>query len=165
MSALHQLKQGLNEVWGSVREGWERLYQRAAGAITRYTPGKKTGELANVEMADRSAGWGVLAAEVYDDDNAVTVRLEAPGMKKGDFDIEVVDDYLVVRGEKRYEKERKEGRFHVTECADGVFERAVPLPAEVDVSKAKARDKRGVLSVTLPKTTASRRRRITVDVG
>ena len=165
MSALHQLKQGLNEVWGSVREGWERLYQRAAGAITRYTPSKKSGELARMEMDDRSAGWGVLAAEVHDDDNAVTVRLEAPGMKKGDFDIEVVGDYLVVRGEKRYEKERKEGRFHVTECAYGVFERAVPLPAEVDVAKAKARYKRGVLHVMLPKTTASRRRRITVDIG
>ncbi len=165
MSALHQLKQGLNEAWGSISEGWQRLYQRAAGAITRYRPGKKTGELANVGTPGRNAGWGVLAAEVYDDDNAVTVRLEAPGMKKGDFDIEVVGDFLVVRGEKRYEKQHDDGQFHVTECAYGVFERAIPLPAEVDPAQAKARYKRGVLRVVLPKTAASRRKRISVNVG
>lgn len=39
MSALHQLRQGLNEVWGSVREGWQRLYQRAAGAKAKYKRG------------------------------------------------------------------------------------------------------------------------------
>lgn len=165
MSALHQLKQGLNEAWGSIREGWQRLYQRAAGAMTRYTPGKKTSDLANVDKANRSVGWGVLAAEVYDGDDAVTVRLEAPGMKKHDFDIEVVDDYLVVRGEKRYENKRDNGQFHTTECAYGVFERAIPLPADVEAAKAKARYKRGVLQVELPKTAASRRKQITVNVG
>ncbi len=165
MTALHQLRQGLQEVWGSVREGWQRLYQRAAGAMTRFTPGRKTGELVTVDMADRSAGWGVLAAEVYDDDDSVIVRVEVPGLKKGDFDIEVVDDYLVVRGEKRYASERNEGRYHITECAYGVFERAIPLPAEVDPAGAKARYKRGVLKVTLPKTAQSRRKRITVNVG
>ena len=165
MSALHQLRQGLNEVWSSVREGWQRLYQRAAGAMTRFRPGSKTQDLALPEMADRSVGWGVLAAEVRDDDDSVLVRLEMPGMKKSDFDVEVVDGYLVVRGEKRYAKERTAGRYHLTECAYGVFERAIPLPEEVDPAGAKAKYKRGVLQVQLPKRAESRRRRITVQPG
>ena len=86
-------------------------------------------------------------------------------MHKQDFDIQVLDQYLVVRGEKQVERERSEGRYHVTECAYGSFERAIPLPEEVESAKAKASYKKGVLRVELPKSAASRRRTIHVDVG
>ncbi len=168
MSTLHQLKEGFNDAWDHLVDGWQRLYRRAAGAMTRFTPGRKTGELATTgdsqALALRNVGWGVLAAEVFDDDDRVVVRLEAPGMKKGDFDLQVMDDYLVVRGEKQMEWERDEGDYHITECAYGRFERAVPLPAEVDADKAKASYRKGILRVDLPKTVASRRNRISVSV-
>ncbi|WP_031432099.1 Hsp20/alpha crystallin family protein [Methylomarinum vadi] len=167
MSTLHQLREGLNEAWDTLVDGWQRLYRRAAGAITRFTPGKKAREDekgAGQEIAVRSAGWGVLAAEVFDDDDQIVVRLEAPGLEKSDFDLEVLDNYLVVRGEKQIERERTEGRYHVTECAYGRFERAIPLPDEVDSSKARANYKSGVLRIELPKAVSRRRRTITVDV-
>jgi HSP20 family protein len=60
--------------------------------MTRFTPGKKARE-ENTEagqgIAVRSAGWGVLAAEVFDDDEKILVRLEAPGMGKSDFEVDV----------------------------------------------------------------------------
>ncbi|MCG8066671.1 MAG: Hsp20/alpha crystallin family protein [Candidatus Thiodiazotropha taylori] len=167
MSTLHQLREGLNEAWDTLVDGWQRLYRRAAGAITRFTPGKKAREDekgAGQEIAVRSAGWGVLAAEVFDDDDQIVVRLEAPGLEKSDFDLEVLDNYLVVRGEKQIERERNEGRYHVTECAYGRFERAIPLPDEVDSSRARANYKSGVLRIELPKAVSRRRRTIKVDV-
>lgn len=167
MSTLHQLREGLNEAWDTLVDGWQRLYRRAAGAITRFTPGKKAREDeqgVGQEIAVRSAGWGVLAAEVFDDDDQIVVRLEAPGLDKSDFDLEVLDNYLVVRGEKQIERERTEGRYHVTECAYGRFERAIPLPQEVDSGKARANYKNGVLRIELPKVASRRRRTITVDV-
>lgn len=167
MSTLHQLREGLNEAWDTLVDGWQRLYRRASGAITRFTPGKKAREDekgAGQEIAVRSAGWGVLAAEVFDDDDQIVVRLEAPGLEKSDFDLEVLDNYLVVRGEKQIERERNEGRYHVTECAYGRFERAIPLPDEVDSSKARANYKNGVLRIELPKAVSRRRQTITVDV-
>jgi HSP20 family protein len=167
MSTLHQLREGLNEAWDTLVDGWQRLYRRASGAITRFTPGKKAREDdkgAGQEIAVRSTGWGVLAAEVFDDDDQTVVRLEAPGLEKSDFDLEVLDNYLVVRGEKQIERERTEGRYHVTECAYGRFERAIPLPDEVDPSKARASYKNGVLRIELPKAASRRRRTITVDV-
>jgi len=168
MSTLHQLREGLNEAWDTLVDGWQRLYRRAAGAITRFTPGKKAGEGGNAEageeIAVRSTGWGVLAAEVFDDDDNIVVRLEAPGMDKADFDLEVRDNYLVVRGEKQIERERTEGRYHVTECAYGRFERAIPLPEGVEHGKAHAIYKNGILRVELPKETSRRRRTIKVDV-
>lgn len=167
MSTLHQLREGLNDAWGTLVDGWQRLYRRAAGAMTRFTAGKKAGEgnkEAGQEIAVRSAGWGVLAAEVFDGDDKIVVRLEAPGMEKADFDLEVLDDYLVVRGEKQIERERTEGRYHVTECAYGRFERAIPLPEEVESAKARAVYKSGVLRIELPKSASRRRRTIKVDV-
>ncbi|AGA92271.1 molecular chaperone (small heat shock protein) [Thioflavicoccus mobilis 8321] len=167
MSTMQQIRRDIGHAWDALFEGWQRLYHRATGAITRFTHGAKDAAQASAaevrEMAERSAGWGVLAAEVFDDDDKVVVRLEAPGMGKDDFDLQVMDDYLVVRGEKRLGREETVGRYHITECAYGRFERAIPLPEEVDSEQAGAVYRDGVLRVELPKTT-SRRRAIKVDV-
>lgn len=167
MSTLNQLREGLNEAWDTLVDGWQRLYRRASGAITRFTPGKKAREDdkgTEQGIAVRSAGWGVLAAEVFDDNDKIVVRLEAPGLDSSDFDLEVLDNYLVVRGEKQVERERTEGRYHVTECAYGRFERAIPLPEEVESAKASAAYQSGVLRIELPKSASQRRRTIKVDV-
>ncbi len=167
MSTLHQLREGLQEAWDTLAEGWQRLYRRAAGAITRFTPGKKaSGESPETreELALRSAGWGVLAAEVFDDQDKIVVRIEAPGMEKEDFDLEVVEQYLLIRGEKHLQRERTAGQYHVTECAYGRFERAIPLPEEVEPDQAQASYRKGVLRIELPKVSAKRRRTIQVDV-
>lgn len=168
MSTLHQLREGLHDAWDSLHEGWQRLSRRAAGAITRFTPGKiaviTDGERGRQELTTRSTGWGVLTAEVFDGDDKIIVRLEAPGMENEDLNLEVIDDILVIRGEKHVASERKEGRYHVTECAYGSFERAIPLPTEVESDKAEATYRKGVLRVELPKAPAQRRRAIKVDV-
>ena len=163
MATFQQLRQGVASAWDTISEGWRHLYRRAASAITRFVPHKEeTAE--NREIAARSSGWGVLAAEVFDDDDQVIVRLEAPGMEREDFDIEVFEDTLVIRGEKRLTRERNEGRYHVLECAYGRFERAIPLPAEVEANRAAARYRNGVLRIELPKTASQRRHRIEVEV-
>ena len=168
MATLQQISEGVGEAWDILMGGWRRLYRRAAGAITRFTPGGKERRVADTqqarELALRSAGWGVLACEVYDDDDQVIVRLEVPGLEKDDFDLQVRDDYLVVRGEKQMEQERTEGGYHISECAYGSFERAIPLPAGVETDAASASYRRGVLRVVLPKSTQHKRRSITVNV-
>jgi len=165
MATLQQISEGVGEVWDSLMEGWRRLYRRAAGAITRFTPGgrdRQSGDTRGIAL--RSAGWGVLACEVYDDADRVVVRLEAPGMEKDDFDLQVQEDYLVVRGEKQMEQERNEGGYHISECAYGSFERAIPLPAGVEADGALASYRQGVLRVELPKSPGHRRRSIRVNV-
>ncbi len=161
MNALQQLREEMSGAWESLTEGWHKLYRRATAAMTRFTTKRKDGgELTNDERGDiavRSTGWGLLAAEVFDDDDRVRVRLEAPGMAKDDFQLEIRDDYLLVRGEKRIERERTSGHYHVAECAYGSFERAIPLPEEVDSGKASASYRNGVLRVELPKSGTHRR--------
>ena len=162
MATLTQLRQGLEHVWDTVVEGWRTLTSRASGAITRFRSSPRDGEgetgLPMAAEAVTGIGWGVLAAEVWEDDGHLFVRVEAPGMKRSDFDLQVVDGYLLIRGEKRLERERRQGTCHVLECAYGSFERAIPLPAEVDADKARAKYRRGVLLVDLPLRRSGKRR-------
>lgn len=165
MNAMAELQRGLGRAWQSLSEGWTQLRDRAANAITRFNPTRHEGNLDTAEEIgmQRGARWSVLAADVQDKGDDLVVRLEVPGMEAGDFDISVIEDHLVVRGEKRLQREQTEGDYHIRECAYGAFERIVPLPIAVDQDRAKARYKRGVLNITLPKASHARRRKIEVS--
>jgi HSP20 family protein len=166
MTTLNQITEGLERTWDSIAEGWRQLRQRAGHALTRFSPGSarsgaQTGEAGFLQQASR---WGLLAADVSESDEQVRVRLEVPGLNPEDIDLQVVDgNILVVRGEKQVQRERSDDRMFVMECAYGSFERAIPLPAEVEEGAAKASYRRGVLDVMLPRKPAARGRRIEVQ--
>jgi HSP20 family protein len=167
MSTLEQLQHGLERAWSGINEGWEYLVRKASHALTRFNPPARSSnvETADEQLLQRAARWSVLAAEVTETDDSLQVRLEVPGMERDDFDIDVVDDILVVRGEKHLQREHRSDRYHVMECAYGQFERAIPLPMAVQSDKARASYRHGVLSIELPKQASSRRRRITVETN
>tara|TARA_R110001599_G_scaffold353733_1_gene595917 strand:+ start:12569 stop:13078 length:510 start_codon:yes stop_codon:yes gene_type:complete len=168
MSTLQQLREGLQGAWETLVDDWQRLSRRASSAITRFTPGSKSTDddrdYTEQGLATRSTGWGVLTAEVFDDDDSVVVRIEAPGMEKSDFDLRAHDNYLVVRGEKRVEREKKDGHYRVTECAYGHFERAIALPAGTNMDAAQASYKNGVLRIEVPRAASHQRKRISIEV-
>ncbi len=160
MSTLEDLRGGITRFWDSVADGWRHLISRASGALTRFRAAKP--EQNGAPDVVRGSEWGLLAADLFDDGEKVVVRLEAPGMELDDFDVCVHDEMLIVRGEKRYQSERTEGGYQIAECAYGSFERAIPLPENVDGSQAKARYRRGVLRIEIPKT-SGRRHTITIE--
>ena len=166
MSTLQQLKTGIGRAWDFLAEGWKQLSERATQAITHFNPVHRAGESESFDsLVERSASrWSLLASDVMESPEEVVVKLEIPGLSAEDFDIQVVDNILVVRGEKRVERESREGRYHVLECAYGSFERAVPLPTVVDETRANARYKNGVLRISLPKRAAARGGKIGVAV-
>jgi HSP20 family protein len=162
MSTLSQIREGLSRTWDAITEGWRELREMAAEALTRFHPTPGTAENGQLP-ARRSMRWGLLAAEVTDDDRDVVVKLEVPGMEAKDFDLEVVGDVLVVRGEKHHAREDRQGDYYVSERAYGRFERAIQMPTSVDESAAKATYQAGVLTVRLPKLQPQRRARISVS--
>jgi HSP20 family protein len=83
---------------------------------------------------------------------------------KDDFDIEVCDS-LIVRGEKRFEREAAEGRYRIRQCAYGTFYRAIPLPAYIFADKVKAIYRNGVPKIVLPKANRAEARAIDIKVG
>lgn len=165
---LDEIKQGLSSFWDSVAEGWQHLRQSAASAVTGFKPSAQTNLPAKSEIDDAfyipSMGWSMLGGDLFEDDKRVVARLEVPGLDKNDLDIEVQGDALVVRGEKRFEREGTEGRYRTLQCAYGSFRRVVPLPAAVLADQAKASYKNGVLRVELPKAEQEKPRKLTVKV-
>jgi HSP20 family protein len=106
-----------------------------------------------------------MAADVFDDADKVIVRIEAPGMRREDFNLELHGDLLTVWGEKRVDREASEGRWRVVQCAYGSFRRDVALPVSVKADKTKASYRDGVLRIELPKADEARARRIAVTTA
>ena len=163
MSGLDQIRDGFQRLWANVTEEWQELRGKTERALTRFRlPPHKEDEPRELEVARGGSRWGLLAGEVEESDRDIVVRLEVPGMDREDFELEVVGNHLMVRGEKRFEREQRQGRYYVMERAYGSFQRVVPLPAEVDTTGAEASYKRGVLKITLPKSRTSRHQRIAI---
>ena len=172
MEKLTDLKHGLEETWHSLGEGWRSFRERTSGALTRFTP--LTRSKASTEVAAEapaappshpdfpSANWALLTGDVFEDSDKFVVRLEVPGLDKQDVDIEVRNDVLIVRGEKRYEQESSSGQYRVRQCAFGSFHRSIPLPLPVLADKTSASYRNGVLRIELPKAEHARGRRIEV---
>ncbi|HGG59222.1 MAG TPA: Hsp20/alpha crystallin family protein [Gammaproteobacteria bacterium] len=159
MLKMSDVANSLNRTWESLGEGWNHLVNRAGKALTHFRAGEGAkGEAPPVA----SPQWGLLSADVFDDADKVIVKLEAPGLEADDFDINVVENTLIVSGEKRFEREEKKGEYRLLERAYGRFSRSIPLGYEVDVDSAKARYKKGVLTVELEKKPDQRRRHIKV---
>src|SRR5687768_17180697 len=77
------------------------------------------------------SGWSP-SLDLYDDKDFFVVSVELPGMKKEDIDLSLHDGMLTISGERRHERENKEGETFRSERYFGKFQRSVALPAIVD---------------------------------
>jgi len=94
----------------------------------------------------------VPAVDFVEHDDAFEVHVDLPGMDEKDVEVKVSQGVLTIKGEKHEEKEEKKPDFHLRERRFGAFERALRVPEGVDADKIGASFKKGVLTVTLPKT-------------
>ncbi len=150
-----------------VRRPLEQLRERINAALDRWRPGRRHDEDEDRELMARPLArrvFGGPALDVEETDDEVIVRAELPGLRPDDFTVEATADRLVLRGEKSEEREERGRGFHRMERRYGSFVRTIALPCEVDPDKAAARYRDGVLHVTLPKTEASKARRVRVEV-
>jgi HSP20 family protein len=165
---LDNLKQGLNAFLDSVSDGWQHVRRTAASALTGFKPGDQTNLPAKTDVDDMfyipSGTWSMLGANLFEDERRVIVQLEVPGLERENFDIEVLDNTLVIAGEKRFEREATEGRYRVLQCAYGSFRRTVPLPVPVIPDQAQASYRNGVLRVELPKAEIAKPHKVQVKV-
>jgi HSP20 family protein len=144
------VREALDRLLEGIGEGWRHLVSRASAALTRFTP-RDDLEHASGALAPARANWGLLLTDLSEDGRQLVVRIEAPGMQRGDFEITVVEDVLRVRGEKRLQREEHAAHHHLVERAYGAFERVFRLPAAVDPDGANAAYHDGVLEIRLPK--------------
>jgi HSP20 family protein len=148
--ARRDLSRGLSRTLEHIAEGWRELVHRSSDALTHFTHTKH--EVAAPAGSDSAfPSWSLLAGEIEETDKEIVVRIEVPGIEKEDCQVTVDANILYIKGEKRFERATGDSTYHVTERAYGLFERAIPLPREVDADRAEASYKNGVLTVRLPK--------------
>ncbi len=105
------------------------------------------------------------AIDLVDGKDSLQVKVELPGVKKGDVEISLKDDLLTITGEKREEKEEKgENRCYV-ERTYGTFSRTLTLPTMVKSDKVKATFEDGILVITLPKDEEEKAREVQIKVA
>ena len=104
------------------------------------------------------------AVDVYEDQEALTVTAELPGVDPKDVDVRVENGLLTLKGERKLEKEEKKDNYLRIERSYGAFMRSFTLPNSVDVDKVKADFKHGVLRLSLPKREESKPKAIKVKV-
>jgi HSP20 family protein len=113
------------------------------------------------------AGWGVRTwappVDLYETDDALILKAELPGASKEDLSIEVRQNTLILRGQRKHEAEVKDEQYHRMERAYGAFQRSFMLPTVVDQGKVQATYKDGVLELRLPKSEAAKPKRIVIQ--
>ncbi len=104
--------------------------------------------------------------DVVETEREIRVVTEMPGLKRENIEIDVENNVLTIRGEKRGERtEGEQGKWHLAERRWGTFARSFVLPRDVDAEAIQASFEDGVLTVTVPKSEKVRRRRIEVGAG
>lgn len=112
-----------------------------------------------------SRGAWVPAVDIFETPESIVLKAELPGITKDDIFVEVKDNTLSLKGEKKFEKEVKEENYHRVERSYGSFQRAFTLPSTVQQDKVKAKFKDGILQIVLPKVEEAKPKQIKVEVG
>jgi HSP20 family protein len=114
-----------------------------------------------LDFVSEEVGW-TPAVEVKDADGELLVTAELPGMTVDDVEVNLENNVLTIRGEKKAEKEEQEKERYVYERYFGSFQRSFTLPSPVDEARVKAGFRNGVLTIHLPKTEQAKGRTIEI---
>ena len=102
------------------------------------------------------------AVDIYETKDGIVVNVEAAGLTRDAFNVEVKDDVLTIRGERPFEKDVAREQYHRVERAYGKFRRSFLLGVPVQVENIVATYRNGVLEINLPKTEEVKPRKIEI---
>ena len=136
---LNMLQGRMNQLFDSAGRGWR---DNEPSATTTWSP----------------------AVDIYETESAIVVKAELPGMERKDITLNLENNVLTLRGERRFEKETKEENYHRIERSYGGFSRAFSIPATVNEEKIQADYKDGVLKILLPKKDQAKPKQIQISV-
>jgi HSP20 family protein len=139
---------------------WEPLEMEDVQNRLSHLFGRRTNGRDDITLAD----WTPLA-DITEDDKEYLIKAELPDVRKEDVKVTVENGMLTISGERKFEKEEKNKKYHRVERAYGSFVRSFTLPEDADASKVKAEFRDGVLTVHLPKSERAKPKQIDVKVS
>ncbi len=111
-----------------------------------------------------ASAW-VPPCDIFEDNDALKIVLEVPGVASEDVKLSLENNTLTVRGEKKQVAEETTEKVHRYERSYGVFERSFSLPNSIDAERIEAAYDQGVLTIRLPKAERARPREIPVTAS
>ena len=144
--------------WNPLRE-LEEFQNRILSAFNP-APSRRGNGQESLTMAE----W-MPVVDISEDDKEYVITAELPEVKKEDVRVTVENGVLTITGERKFEKEEKNRKWHRVERAYGNFARTFALPDDGDAAKVKAEFKDGVLKVRVAKNEAARPKQIEVKVN
>lgn len=126
--------------------------------------GTPTPTRANDEESMAPARWAPLV-DIVEDEKEYLIKAELPEIKKDDISVKVEKGILSITGERKFEKEENEKKYHRVERSYGHFTRTFSLPDDADAEQVKAEFKDGVLLVHVHKAEKAKPKQIEVSVA
>lgn len=145
--------------WNPLRE-LEDFQSRILNAFNPASARRSNGGEESWTMAQ----WAPLV-DIAEDDKEYLITAELPEVKKEDVKVTMENGVLTVTGERKFEKEEKNKKWHRVERAYGSFARSFALPEDGDATKVNAEFKDGILKVHVAKSEAARPKQIEVKVN
>ena len=102
--------------------------------------------------------------DVAETDDGLTVTAELPGMEDKDIEVDLTNNVLTLKGEKKSETEEKKADYHFRERSYGSFQRSIAVPFDVDPETVEAGFAKGVLTITLPRPPEAKRTTRRIEV-
>lgn len=122
------------------------------GLVDRFFGKNWLDQFEPFESQEAANGFYNLTLDLAETDTEIRISAELPGMDEKDVTLTLAKDRLVIKGEKKEEKEEKKRDYYRRERHFGTFRRELFLPCDVDENKATAVFKKGILTITLPKS-------------
>ena len=116
------------------------------------------------EQESLAMGSFIPPVDIYEDVHQLVLKLEVPGIKQEALDVNVENQTLTVKGERKFENEEKQENFHRIERRYGSFTRTFTLPQTVDTGAVKATYDAGVLTISLAKKEAAKPKQVKVEI-
>lgn len=128
---------------------------------TQYTDPAQV-ETNHFEEEETSNDIGELSVDVINTPDAIVVKAMIAGVKPSDIDVDITRDTVTLKATRHDEHEIQDESFHIRELYWGTFARTIPLPEEVDVDMAEAKEKHGLLVISLPKLDKNRKTKLQI---
>jgi HSP20 family protein len=100
--------------------------------------------------------------DVYEDADAIVIKTDLPGVNQDEIDVEMNNDTLTIRGERKFDDEERRDKYVRVERQYGSFQRSFTIGVAIEADKIKAVYKNGILELTLPKAEATKPRKVQV---
>ncbi len=105
---------------------------------------------------------GQLAIDAYQTEDSIVIKAPIAGVSPEDVNVQITDDLVTIKGERREETQEKRENYFVQECYWGSFTRSYVLPTSVDADAADARLQNGILTIKVPKLTKAKARTLQI---